>query len=78
MTASCPYCGRPLAKDAGKDRYSCENEGCPVVFVRYPANPFKRKVYFASTVKEATIRRVEKATAHEISCYRSTQLSYVQ
>jgi NAD-dependent DNA ligase len=68
MIATCPYCGKPLAKETGKNKYFCQGEGCPVVFVRYPTNPFKRKVFFASTVKEVIIRRIEEATAREISC----------
>jgi hypothetical protein len=31
-----PECGKPLKKDTGKARYSCENSACPVIFIRNP------------------------------------------
>jgi ribosomal protein L37AE/L43A len=75
--ANCPQCGKPLTKDSGKNQYCCNNEHCPVVFVRSATNPFKRKVVFDSSVREATIRRIEEATAQEISLTRQIRLSCV-
>jgi hypothetical protein len=75
--ADCPQCRNPLTKESGKNHYCCENERCPVVFVRSPTNPFKRKVVFESSVKEATIRKIKEATAREISVTRSIRLSCV-
>jgi hypothetical protein len=74
---NCPQCGKPLTKEKDTSRYSCENEECSVVYVRYPGNPFVRKVTFASSVREETIRRIEEVTAQEISHARSIQLSRV-
>ena len=33
---TCPDCGRPLKKDGRKAKYTCENDACTVIFVRYP------------------------------------------
>jgi NAD-dependent DNA ligase len=75
--ANCPQCGKPLTKEGDKNRYKCENERCPVVYVRSPDNPFRRKVALESSVGQATIRRIEEATAQEISLARSIRLSRV-
>lgn len=70
---NCPRCGKTLTKDSGRSQYSCENERCPVLFVRSPANPFKRKVVFESSVSVAIVRKIEEANAHEISLTRSAR-----
>jgi hypothetical protein len=69
----CPQCGKPLVKE-GKSKYSCKNEGCPVVFVRAPHNPFGRKVAFASSATEETVRKTEEVTEREIWLVRSLRL----
>jgi tRNA(Ile2) C34 agmatinyltransferase TiaS len=33
---TCPDCGQPLKKDGRKAKYTCENDACTVIFVRYP------------------------------------------
>jgi hypothetical protein len=39
----CPECGEPLARS--KDhRYYCQNEGCSVIYVKYPYQPAVSKV----------------------------------
>jgi hypothetical protein len=68
MTLRCPLCGKPLVKENNK--YCCQSEQCPVVFVRHPDNPFKKKVFYVSTVKKAMMRKVEEATAREINSHR--------
>jgi hypothetical protein len=70
---NCPQCGKPLVKDS-KCKYSCENERCPVVFVRAPNNPFGRRVAFASSATEETVRKTEEVTEREISIIRSLRL----
>jgi uncharacterized Zn finger protein (UPF0148 family) len=72
---NCPHCGRPLVRKEGRNRYCCENERCPVVWVRSPSNPFKRKVQFSSSVNEATVRKIEESTAHEILLIRLERAS---
>jgi ribosomal protein L37AE/L43A len=76
--ANCPQCGRPLTKERDKNKYWCENERCPVVFVRCATLPFKRKVVFDSSVKESTIRKIHEANAYEIGVARRNLLSAVQ
>jgi len=39
LAVNCPECGKPLIKNKGDARYSCENNACSVIFVRYPDNP---------------------------------------
>jgi NAD-dependent DNA ligase len=73
-TVNCPRCGKALKKETGKNQYNCENEHCPVLFVRSPTNPYKRKVVFESSVSQATIRKVEEAAAHEILLIRSARI----
>ena len=75
--ANCPHCGRPLTKESGKNKYCCENKSCPVVFVRCPTLPFKRKVVFESSVRESTVRKINEATAYEIRVARQNLLSAV-
>ncbi|HUW47400.1 MAG TPA: hypothetical protein VMW36_01480 [Patescibacteria group bacterium] len=65
-----------MTKEKDKNKYYCENDTCPVVFVRSPSNPHRRKVVFVSSVKESAIRKVEEATAQEISIAHSLPLSY--
>jgi len=74
--ANCPLCEKTLTKEKDKNKYCCENDMCPVVFVLSPSNPHRRKVVFVSSVKEAVIRKFEQATAQEISIARSLPLSY--
>jgi hypothetical protein len=74
---NCPHCGKPLTKESGKNKYCCENERCPVVFVCSPTNPFKRKVVFESSVMESTVRKIKEATAYEIRLARLDLLSSV-
>jgi len=54
--AKCPECGKPLVKRTRKSRYECENEGCPVIYVRYPNMPSLRAVTYESSKKEHTSR----------------------
>ena len=72
---NCPQCGKPLAKESGKNKYCCQNDRCPVVFVRCPTNPFKRRIVFDSSVKQATVKKMREATALEIRVMRSNLLS---
>jgi hypothetical protein len=71
---TCPLCGKTLTKESGRSHYCCENEHCPVLFVRSPTNPFKKEVVFEASVSRAIVNRIEEATAHEILVIRSTRV----
>jgi uncharacterized Zn finger protein (UPF0148 family) len=73
---NCPHCGKPLARD-GRSKYYCENEGCPVVFVRRPYNPFGRKVAFTFSVTEETVKKTKEQTQQEILLIRQRALKAV-
>lgn len=47
LAVNCPECGKPLKKDKGRARYSCENSSCPVIEVRHPDKPFMEIQYEA-------------------------------
>jgi len=58
--AYCPGCGKPLAKRTGKGKYYCENEGCQVIFVKYPYNPEIAEIFFKPSTSKKTIRKIEE------------------
>ncbi|MEX2738314.1 MAG: hypothetical protein Q6356_004505 [Candidatus Wukongarchaeota archaeon] len=58
--AYCPGCRKPLAKRASKGKYYCENEGCQVIFVKYPYNPDIAEVFFKPSTSKKTIMKIEK------------------
>jgi len=74
---NCPQCGKPLAKERGRNKYCCENERCPVVFVRCPTNPLKRKVVFEFSARQSTVRKINEASANEVRLARMNLLSSV-
>jgi RNase P subunit RPR2 len=60
---NCPKCGKPLVKEnRSNSRYYCENEDCPVIFVRCPYDPFARRIAVTSLVDEETLEKLEEAT----------------
>lgn len=48
---TCPDCGQPLKKDGRKAKYTCENDACTVIFVRYP-----RYAELVEVVRQASSR----------------------
>jgi ribosomal protein L37AE/L43A len=56
----CPGCKKPLAKKAKKGKYYCENEGCQVIFVKYPYNPDIVEIFFKPSTKKKTAMKIEK------------------
>jgi ribosomal protein L37AE/L43A len=56
---NCPKCGEPLVKRI-KSKYFCENESCPVIFVRCPHEPARMRVAFAALAREQTIGEIEE------------------
>jgi ribosomal protein L37AE/L43A len=54
--ANCPECGKPLVKRTVKGKYQCENENCPVIYVRYPNVPALRVVVYESSAKRRKAR----------------------
>jgi hypothetical protein len=61
---NCPKCGEPLVKRI-KSKYFCENESCPVIFVRCPHEPARTRVAFTALTKEQTIGKIEETTARK-------------
>jgi len=59
---NCPKCGEPLVKRT-KTKYFCDNESCPVIFVRCPHEPDRMSVAFTALAREQTIGKIEEATA---------------
>ena len=66
IVVNCPVCGGPLAKGA-KSRHYCENERCPVIFVRCPYEPARTKIAYTSFAKKEIIEKIEKVTLHNMS-----------
>jgi len=65
---NCPKCGKSLVKrNSSKSRYYCENEDCPVIFVRCPYDPFTRRIAVTSLADEKTLEKLEKATVKRTS-----------
>ena len=62
----CPECGEPLVKRI-KSKYFCENESCPVIFVRCPHEPARLKVAFTALTREQTIGKIEETVAESRS-----------
>jgi len=60
---NCPGCGKLLVKRSLKVRYCCENDGCPVIFVRHPDNLALREIIYEPSANENAIRRIEKTHA---------------
>jgi len=56
---SCPKCGQPLMKKGRKRRYYCDNESCPVIFVRNPYEPDKRATAYASVAGAKIIEKTQ-------------------
>jgi len=63
---NCPKCGKPLMKKT-KSKYFCENENCPVIFVRRPYEPARTRVAFAALATEQTIEKIEEAATKKRS-----------
>jgi len=63
---SCPECGEPLVKGT-KSKYFCENESCPVIFVRCPYEPAKMRVAFTALAREEIIGKFEEVNVKNIS-----------
>jgi len=59
---NCPKCGEPLVKRI-KSKYFCENESCPVIFVRCPHEPARMRVAFTALTRERTIGKIEETIA---------------
>jgi hypothetical protein len=57
--ARCPECGEPLAKKTTKSKYICENDSCPVIYVRYPNVPALRVVVYESSKKQVKSQTVK-------------------
>jgi len=57
---NCPGCGNPLVKRSSRGRYYCENDGCPVLFVRYPHNLAIRSIVYEPSTSKDAIKKVEK------------------
>lgn len=57
---NCPTCGEPLVKRT-KSKYFCENESCPVIFVRCPHEPFRMRVALTALASEQTVGKIEEA-----------------
>ena len=53
---SCPECGEPMVKGK-RSKYFCENENCPIIFVRCPSFPSRTKL--ASTSLAVPTKSVE-------------------
>jgi len=58
--AFCPGCKKSLSKKAKKGKYYCENEGCKVIFVKYPYNPDIAEIFFKPSTDKKTIIKIEK------------------
>jgi ribosomal protein L37AE/L43A len=56
----CPGCGKPLTKRSSKGKYYCENEGCKVIFVKYPYNPDIAEIFFKPSTSKKTIKKIEE------------------
>jgi len=63
---NCPKCGDPLVKRS-KRKYHCENESCPVIFVRCPHEPFRRRIAYTSLANEKILEKLEKVTVKNAS-----------
>lgn len=63
---NCPKCTEPLVKGP-KGKYVCENESCPVIFVRCPSNPYRTRIAFNALIREEMIERIEKVAVKKIS-----------
>jgi DNA-binding transcriptional regulator GbsR (MarR family) len=59
---NCPKCGKSLVKGS-RNRYYCENEDCPVIFVRCPCESFATEIAVTSLADEKTLEKLEKVTA---------------
>ena len=51
LKVNCPVCGEYLVKGS-ESKYNCENESCPVIFVRCPSEPAKKRVAYTSFVRK--------------------------
>ena len=57
---NCPKCGEPLVKRT-KCKYFCENEACPVIFVRCPHERTRMRVALTALASEQTVGEIEEA-----------------
>lgn len=64
--ADCPVCGESLVKGS-KSKYCCENESCPVIFVRCSSEPAKRRVSYTSFARKEIMKRIQKVTVKKPS-----------
>ncbi|MFQ6063926.1 MAG: hypothetical protein ACE5L6_00445 [Candidatus Bathyarchaeia archaeon] len=56
----CPGCREPLIQERCKvSKHFCQNESCPVIFVRYPYDQAKRRVVCALLATERTIEKAQ-------------------
>jgi RNase P subunit RPR2 len=62
----CPVCGESMVKGS-KSKYRCENESCPVIFVRCPSEPAKRRVAYTSFARQEIMKRIQKVTVEKTS-----------
>ncbi|MCK4439640.1 hypothetical protein KAU85_01525 [Candidatus Bathyarchaeota archaeon] len=53
---NCPKCGKPLVKSAKK--YFCEDESCPVIYVRCPSNPYRMRIAVKALIRQEMIERI--------------------
>jgi len=77
----CPKCGEPLVKRI-KSKYFCENESCPVIFVRCPHEPARMRVAFTALTRERTIGKIEetiaKSRSHVFWTVRALSLKHLK
>ncbi len=65
---NCPGCGNPLVKRSSNGRHYCENDGCPVIFVRRPQHLAFRKITYRPSTSNDTIRQIERTRMHVSLC----------
>lgn len=50
-----------------KTKYFCENESCPVIFVRCPHEPSRMRVALTSLAREEIIEKIEEISVRDRS-----------
>ncbi len=68
----CPVCGESLVKGP-KSKYYCENKSCPVIFVRCPSEPTKRRVVYTSFARKEIMKKIQKVTVQNKSSFLYTK-----
>ena len=63
----CPGCGKPLAKKTTSNKYYCETESCPIIFVQRPYNFAIRKIVFKPSANVKVVKQIEQTPVQIIS-----------